>query len=62
MARKRKVGESYKKYRTELKREAIALKRKLAGSVLWPGSWGTARKVVKPNGVLLVGNGHSVRC
>ena len=31
------------------------------GSVVWPGIWGTARKVVRADGVFFVGGGREVR-
>ncbi len=60
MARKRKVDESFKSYRSSLKEEALVLKRKLAGKVIWPGTWGTERKIFIGDKMFLVGSGHKV--
>ena len=43
-ARKRKMMESYKRYRANLKAEEKKLRRQLMGRVIWPGQWGTAYK------------------
>ena len=50
-ARKRKSNESFKQYREELKEEALILKQRLKGTVLWASDkLGTARKQMTPTG------------
>lgn len=46
VARKRNHRETQSQYRYNLKKEENALKRKLAGVILWPARRGTARRVM----------------
>ena len=45
MNRLRGINESMKRFRTALLNEQYAIDKKLAGRIIWPGEWGTARRV-----------------
>jgi hypothetical protein len=59
-ARKRGDFESYKSYKKNLKKEESAVKKRLRGWVVWPGDFGTARKVFLNGRPFLTGSGRKV--
>lgn len=58
---KRRATESLKTYRYRLSSEEYSAKRKLAGRVVWPGSFGTARRIGTVKGRFYTNGTKSVK-